>query len=143
VVSFSSRASAITVQKNSPATSCLHLRLAESNRWLYKRPKKNRYNQTKITIPQPHWRRGLAAKDDQLLTWGNVFFQLLARDFSRDPAPSRSFGQETANIAPSISATIGLLHRGGGFRSTSDVSPTLYPADTFGLLDFSPAASHK
>lgn len=46
----------------------LHLRLAERSRWLNERPKKNRYSQTKIDVPQPHGRRGLAAEDDQLLT---------------------------------------------------------------------------
>jgi hypothetical protein len=51
----------------------LHLRLAERSRWLNERPKKNRYSQTKIDVPQPHWRWGLAAQDDQLLTQDNVF----------------------------------------------------------------------
>ena len=51
----------------------LDLRLAERSRWLNEKPKKNRYSQTKIDVPQPHWRWGLAAQDDQLLTQDNVF----------------------------------------------------------------------
>jgi hypothetical protein len=56
-----------------PGHVVLHLRLAERSRWLNERPKKNRYSQTKIDVPQPHWRWGLAAQDDQLLTQDNVF----------------------------------------------------------------------
>jgi hypothetical protein len=92
----------------------LHLRLAERSRWLNERPKKNRYSQTKIDVPQPHWRRGLAAQDDQLLMQDNVF-TFSPGDFSRDCATSRS-PVRNANIVPSISATIALRHPGGGFR---------------------------
>jgi hypothetical protein len=98
-----------------PRHVMLHLRLAERSRWLNERPKKNRYSQTKIDVPQPHWRRGLAAQDDQLLMQDNVF-TFSPGDFSRDCATSRS-PVRNANIAPSISATIALRHPEEAFGS--------------------------
>ena len=68
------------------------------------RPKKNQYNQTKIS------RSMFLSRTGELLTQDNVF-SFLARDFSRDRATSRSLVRN-ANIAPSISATIALGHPG-------------------------------